>query len=131
MAKRKKKAVRARSQAKSKGGAARPTNRRRSPGRSVTGQRIARKFAPRGRHASASVIFADLTPDAANFAPLTPVSFLPRTAAIHPDRIAVIHGARQYTYRLLFDRARRLASALACRGIRACVIVSAMLPIVA
>ena len=128
MAKRKKKAVRARSQAKSKGGAARPTNRRRSPGRSATEQRIARMLAPRGRHASASGLFADLTPDAANFAPLTPVSFLPRTAAIHPDRIAVIHGARQYTYRQFYDRARRLASALARRGVRAGDIVSAMLP---
>ena len=127
MAKRKKKAVRARSQAKLKNGTARPTNRRRGPGRSVIGQRIARMLAPRG-HASTSGIFADLTPDAANFAPLTPVSFLPRTAAIYPDRIAVIHGARQYTYRQFYDRARRLASALARRGVRAGDIVSAMLP---
>ena len=47
MAKRKKKAVRARSQAKLKNGTARPTNRRRGPGRSVIGQRIARMLAPR------------------------------------------------------------------------------------
>ena len=128
MAKRKKKAVRARSQAKSKGGAARPTNRRRRPGRSATEQRIARMLAPRGRHASASGLFADLTPDAANFAPLTPVSFLPRTAEIHPDRIAVIHGARRYTYRQFYERARRLASALARRGVQRGDVVSAMLP---
>jgi fatty-acyl-CoA synthase len=64
----------------------------------------------------------------ANFAPLTPVSFLPRTAAIHPDRIAVIHGQQRLTYRELYDRARRLASALARHGIRAGDTVSAMLP---
>ncbi len=37
-------------------------------------------------------VFAGLKPNAANFAPLTPISFLPRTAAIHPDRVAVVHG---------------------------------------
>ena len=37
-------------------------------------------------------LFAGLKPNAANFAPLTPISFLPRTAAIHPDRVAVVHG---------------------------------------
>ena len=64
----------------------------------------------------------------ANFSPLTPVTFLPRTAAIHPDRVAVIHGDRRITYREFHDRARRLASALAARGIGAGDTVSAMLP---
>ena len=69
-----------------------------------------------------------MRPNAANFAPLTPVSFLPRSAEIHPERIAVIHGARRYTYRQFYDRARQLASALAGAGIRAGDTVSAMLP---
>src|SRR5262245_18164649 len=73
-------------------------------------------------------IFASLKPNAANFAPLTPVSFLPRSAEIHPDRIAVIHGARRYSYRQFYDRSRRLASALAQAGIRAGDTVSVMLP---
>ena len=60
-------------------------------------------------------VFADLKPNAANFAPLTPISFLPRTAAIHPDRLAVVHGTRQFTYSQLQERVRRLASALARR----------------
>ena len=110
MGKRKKIAVRARSQAKSKGGAAK------------------RKISSGRRHDGPSGIFAGLIPDAANFAALTPVSFLPRTSAIHPDRIAVIHGTRQYTYRQFYDRARQLSSALARRGIRAGDTVSAMLP---
>src|SRR5213594_4817295 len=65
---------------------------------------------------------------AASFAPLTPVAFLPRIAAIHPDRIAVVHGAQRISYRQFEERARRLASALARRGIRPGQTVSAMLP---
>jgi len=64
----------------------------------------------------------------ANFAPLTPLAFLPRTAAIHPDRVAVIHGARRITYREFDERARRLASALIRRGIGPGDTVSAVLP---
>ena len=43
---------------------------------------------------------------------LTPLSFLQRSADIHPDRIAVIHGDRRITYRQFYERAKRLASAL-------------------
>jgi fatty-acyl-CoA synthase len=73
-------------------------------------------------------IFKGLRPNAANFAPLTPLSFLPRSAEIHPGRVAVIHGTRRYTYRQFYDRARQLASALAAAGVRAGDVVSAMLP---
>src|SRR5262245_66319524 len=65
---------------------------------------------------------------AANFAPLSPVSFLPRSAAIHPDRVAVIHGDRRITYREFHARALRLAGALERRGIGPGDTVSAMLP---
>jgi fatty-acyl-CoA synthase len=64
----------------------------------------------------------------ANDAPLTPVSFLARSAAVHPDRVAIVHGPRRITYRQLAERARRLASALARRGIKPGQTVSAMLP---
>ncbi len=53
----------------------------------------------------------------ANYAPLTPVSFLARTAAVYPGKVACIHGDRRYTYAELGGRCRRLASALARRGI--------------
>ena len=57
----------------------------------------------------------DRTP--ANYVPLSPLSFLPRTASVFPDRIAVIHGDVRRTWRQTHDRCRRLASALARRGI--------------
>src|SRR5690606_28816611 len=53
----------------------------------------------------------------ANYVPLSPLSFLVRSAAVYPDRLAVIHGARRYTWRELFTRSRRLASALKARGV--------------
>jgi len=54
---------------------------------------------------------------AANHVPLSPVSFLTRAARIYPDRVAVIHGERQFTYARFLERSRRLASALARSGV--------------
>ena len=59
----------------------------------------------------------DLDRNAANFQPLTPLSFLARTAAVFPDRTAIVHGAQSWTYAALYARTRRLASALAKAGI--------------
>ena len=64
----------------------------------------------------------------ANYAPLSPVTFLPRAAEIHPGRTAVVHGTKFISYALFYQRARRLASALQRRGIKKGDVVSAMLP---
>ncbi|WP_289014421.1 AMP-binding protein [uncultured Methylobacterium sp.] len=53
----------------------------------------------------------------ANFAPLTPVSFLARSASGLGQRIAVIDGDRCITYAALYERCRRFASALDRRGV--------------
>ena len=66
----------------------------------------------------ASPYDTDLNRNPANFQPLTPLSFLARAAAVYPDHPAVIHGARSFSYRDLYARTRRLASALARRGIK-------------
>ena len=70
----------------------------------------------------------DLGKNPANYAPLTPLSFLERAAYVYPDRISVIHGAQRYTWKETYARSRRLASALARRGIRPGETVAAMLP---
>jgi fatty-acyl-CoA synthase len=57
----------------------------------------------------------DRTP--ANYVPLSPVSFLTRSARIWPDRIAIIHGEHTVTYSEFLQRTRRLASALARAGV--------------
>ena len=51
------------------------------------------------------------------FAPLTPSSFLDRSAAVFADRTAIVDGERRFTYRDLSGRCRRLAGALAGEGV--------------
>ncbi|OIQ99190.1 long-chain-fatty-acid--CoA ligase [mine drainage metagenome] len=68
-----------------------------------------------------------LTQNAANYTPLTPLSFIERTAQVYPGRCAVIHGARRYTWQDTYERSRRLASALIGRGIQAGDTVAVML----
>ncbi|CAM9791293.1 unnamed protein product, partial [Phaeothamnion confervicola] len=63
-----------------------------------------------------------------NHAPLSPLTFLPRAAEIHPDRVAVVHGGLRITYAQYFERARRLASALSKLGVKRGDVVSVMLP---
>ena len=69
----------------------------------------------------------DLDKNPANHAPLTPLSFIERTAYVYPTRTSVIHGARRYTWAETYARCRRLASALSRRGIGEGDTVAAML----
>src|SRR2546430_5772516 len=64
----------------------------------------------------------------ANYVPLSPVQFLARSALIWPHKIAVRHGAQAYTYREFEARCRRLASALARRGVGRGDTVAVMAP---
>ena len=70
----------------------------------------------------------DLDKNPANYAPLTPLSFLERTASVYPDLPSVIHGRQRYTWGETYARCRRLASALAKRGIGVGDTVAVMLP---
>ncbi len=64
----------------------------------------------------------------ANYAPMSPLTFLERAAYVYPERISVIHGAQRFTWRETYARCRRLASALAGRGIGPGDTVAVMLP---
>jgi len=64
----------------------------------------------------------------ANFQPLTPLGLLARSATTHPERVAIVHGAARVTYRDFYARSRRLASALARRGLQRGNTVAALLP---
>jgi len=59
----------------------------------------------------------DLDRNPANYAALTPLSLIARTAEIWPDHPSVVHGRRRYTWSETYARCRRLASALARRGV--------------
>jgi 3-(methylthio)propionyl---CoA ligase len=64
-----------------------------------------------------SIYEQNLDRTAANYVPLSPVSFLVRAARVYGPRVAVIHGERRYTYAQFLERARRLASALTDAGV--------------
>jgi fatty-acyl-CoA synthase len=73
-------------------------------------------------------LWSQLKPGPANRRELSPLAFLPRAAEIYPQRVAVVHGERRISYAQFFERARRLASALAKRGVKRGDVVAAMLP---
>ena len=70
----------------------------------------------------------DLDKVAANHVPLTPISFLERSATVYPHKTAIVHGDRRITYREFYQRSRQLAGALAARGVGRDDTVSIMAP---
>ncbi len=68
----------------------------------------------------------DKTP--ANYVPLTPLSFLARTAAVYPDHPSTVYEGRVFTWAETYARCRRFASFLASQNIGSGDTVAAMLP---
>ncbi|APE31654.1 acyl-CoA synthetase [Halomonas aestuarii] len=64
----------------------------------------------------------------ANHVALSPLTFIERSASVYPDYPAVVHGEIRRTWSETWQRCRRLASALAGRGIQPGQTVAAMLP---
>src|ERR1043166_7999084 len=69
-----------------------------------------------------------LDKNAANYVPLTPLSFLERSAAVYPDHVSTVYEGRSFTWAETYERCRRFASWLAGRGIGDGDTVAAMLP---
>jgi fatty-acyl-CoA synthase len=78
--------------------------------------------------ASKSKYELGLEKTAANYAPLTPLTFLERSAATFPDHPAVVHGDRRYSWKQTYARARQLASALSQHGVGIGDTVAVMAP---
>ncbi len=64
-----------------------------------------------------TIEYDQLGPNGANYVPLTPLSFLQRTADIYPQRESLIYNRRHYTWAQTRNRCTRIASSLAARGI--------------
>ncbi len=79
-------------------------------------------------HPRSSAYEQGLERNAANHAPLSPISFLERAADVWPGRTAWIHGDMRASYAAFRARARRLAAALAGRGVGPGDTVAVMLP---
>lgn len=77
---------------------------------------------------NAGIYELGLGQNAANYEPLSPLSFLKRTATVYPNRLAVIHGDIRRSWAETYIRCLRLASALRQRGIGAGDTVSVMAP---
>src|SRR6201989_1716731 len=68
----------------------------------------------------------DKTP--ANYVPLTPLSFIERSAAVYPNHVSAVYEGRSFTWSQTYARCRRFASFLAGRGIGIGDTIAAMLP---
>ena len=79
-------------------------------------------------HTKTNIFEQNLDRVAANYEPLTPLSFLERSAYVYPEKAAVIHGEQVFTYAELYERCKRLASALRGAGIGPGDTVSVMAP---
>ncbi|AQT51559.1 MULTISPECIES: acyl-CoA synthetase [Burkholderia cepacia complex] len=77
---------------------------------------------------SAKAYSQGLEKNAANHVPLTPLTFLDRTADVYPDRTAIIHGDFRQTWAETRERCYRLASALVQLGIEPGDTVSIIAP---
>ena len=77
---------------------------------------------------SSNIYQQHLAQNPANYVPLTPLTFLERTASVYPDHTAVIHGRVRRTWAETAERCGRLASALSRRGIGKGDTVAVMLP---
>jgi 3-(methylthio)propionyl---CoA ligase len=80
------------------------------------------------RDANVNPYSVGLDRNAANFAALTPLTFLEWSAYTYPERLAVVHGDRRFRWSETYARACRLASALVRSGIGVGDTVAAMLP---
>jgi len=69
-----------------------------------------------------------LDKNAANFSPITPISFIERAAKIYPNKVAVVHGGLRRTWSETYARTRQLASALIKAGVGVGDTVAVMLP---
>lgn len=72
--------------------------------------------------------FEILDKSAANYTPLSPISFIKRSAFVYRDRTAIIHGDLRYSYAAFYERCRRFASALVKRGLKKGDTVTVMAP---
>ncbi len=75
-----------------------------------------------------SIYDQDLPQTPANFAPMSPLSFIERTAEVYPSRLAVVHGSLRQDWATTYRRCRQLASALSQAGIGKNDTVAVMLP---
>jgi fatty-acyl-CoA synthase len=107
----------------------RPSFRRSAKNRtSVARMPSPRPASPKAALAAHNIYERDLDKTAANYAALTPLQFMERTASVYPDHLALIHGERRQSWSETYARCRQLASALVQIGIGVGDTVAIMAP---
>ena len=108
---------------------ARPSFRRSAKNRtSVARMPSPRPVSPKAALAAHNIYERDLDKTAANYAALTPLQFMERTASVYPEHPALIHGERRQSWSETYARCRQLASALVQIGIGVGDTVAIMAP---
>jgi fatty-acyl-CoA synthase len=77
---------------------------------------------------SKSQYSTDLDRNAANFSPLSPITFIERAASVYPERCALVYNETQRDWSETYRRCRQFAAALQRRGVTADDTVALMLP---
>jgi fatty-acyl-CoA synthase len=106
----------------------RPVKSRASVARMPSPRPVPHRSARRAPALSTNIYERDLEKNAANYAPLTPLQFLERSASVYPDHLALVHGPRRQTWAATYERCRQLASALDKIGIGVGDTVAIMAP---
>lgn len=75
-----------------------------------------------------SAFETDLDKNQANYAALTPITFIQRAASVYPNRTATVHGDTRYSWSETYTRCKRLASALHEYGVKPGEAVSILAP---
>ena len=76
----------------------------------------------------ANIYSVGLDKNSANHTPMTPLTFIERTASIYPQKLAIVHGALRQDWQTTYQRCKRLASGLAQLGVGVGDTVAVMLP---
>jgi fatty-acyl-CoA synthase len=70
----------------------------------------------------------ELEKNKGNYAPLSPISFIAWAANVYPERLAVVYGEQQQTWKETYTRCRQFASALVRLGVEYGDTVAIMAP---
>ena len=76
----------------------------------------------------ANIYSVGLDKNSANHTPMTPLTFIERTANVYPKKLAIVHGALRQDWQTTYQRCKRLASGLAQLGVGVGDTVAVMLP---
>lgn len=90
--------------------------------------KVANSVLNNGSIALDSAFETNLDKNKANYAALSPTTFMQRAASVYPNRTATVHGEVRHTWAETFKRCKQLASALQSRGVNPGDAVSIMAP---